>query len=163
MHWLRIENEQSNPLELFNTPGRANLRQGQCWDRRTGHISHFLCFIKISSGPWPKKEDWLKKKDRNQRRPGCRRKKTWLEDRVSSCLGPCLSLSLSQLFSTTSFLFICNLTEVEERGLVQAAGQQTNKQTNKQTDKDKEFVRASSSLAFSLFSNVSRHLEGGPF
>merc|ERR1712106_854001 len=24
----------------------------------------------------PKKEDWLKKKDRKQRRPGCRRKKT---------------------------------------------------------------------------------------
>merc|ERR1712013_444382 len=27
----------------------------------------------LSSGPWPKKEDWLKKKDRNQRRPGRRR------------------------------------------------------------------------------------------
>ena len=38
----------------------------------------------VCSGPWPKKEDWLKKKDRDQRRPGCRR----LKARVSSSSGP---------------------------------------------------------------------------
>jgi len=35
----------------------------------------------------PKKEDWLKKKDRNQRRPGCGRKKLW-QCWVSSSSGP---------------------------------------------------------------------------
>ena len=35
----------------------------------------FLSLL-VSSGPWPKKEDWLKKMERKQRRPGCRRKKT---------------------------------------------------------------------------------------
>ena len=43
-----------------------------------------LLWYSISSGPWPKKEDWLKKKDRDQRRPGCRR----LKARVSSMQGP---------------------------------------------------------------------------
>ena len=58
-----------------------------CSEQRDPHGCRTLLF---SSGPWPKKEDWPKKKDRNQRRPGCRRKKASMEDRVSSCLGPYL-------------------------------------------------------------------------
>merc|ERR1719210_2711623 len=38
----------------------------------------------------PKKEDWLKKKDRKQRRPGCRRKKTRKRGRAPA-QGPSLS------------------------------------------------------------------------
>ena len=60
---------------------------------------------KHSSGPWLKREDWLKKKDRNQRTPGCRREKALVKDRVSSSSGPCPSLSLSQLFPTSFILF----------------------------------------------------------
>ena len=58
------------------------------WVRRArSRCPSSLIFLKkkiIFSGPWLKKEDWLKKKDRDQRRPGCRR----LKARVSSMQGP---------------------------------------------------------------------------
>merc|ERR1712192_181384 len=53
----------------------------------------------------PKKEDWLKKKDRKQRRPGSRRKKTSKKERVSSCPGPLsFTVRLSSVLGTTSSL-----------------------------------------------------------
>merc|ERR1711874_732062 len=39
------------------------------------HLDHHL-YHSFPGRTRPKKEDWLKKKDRKQRRPGCRRKKT---------------------------------------------------------------------------------------
>jgi len=69
---------------------------------------HSSCLARTWSWCRPKKEDWLKKKDRNQRRPGCRRKKVeatgWapalgpsgsLSESASSCPGPGSGCSLS--------------------------------------------------------------------
>jgi len=51
------------------------------------HLDHHLSHT-FPGRTRPKKEDWLKKKDRKQRRPGSRRKKTSKKERVSSCPGP---------------------------------------------------------------------------
>ena len=79
-------------------------------------IFHISSVIKISSGPWPKKEDWLKKKNRNQRRPGFRRKKASLKDGVSSyLLGPCLSLSLSRPPCFSQLHILRNSTRLQSK------------------------------------------------
>merc|ERR1719270_1785171 len=51
----------------------------------------------------PKKEDWLKKKDRKQRRPGCRRKKTRKEGELLS-RAPLFHLRLSSVLGTATSL-----------------------------------------------------------
>jgi len=49
---------------------------------------HSSCLARTWSWCRPKKEDWLKKKDRNHWRPGCRRAPVPLAAPVSSCSGP---------------------------------------------------------------------------
>merc|ERR1712126_635038 len=59
----------------------------------------------------PKKEDWLKKKDRKQRRPGCRRKKKKRGGAPSQ--GPSLSTeTLSSVLGTHSY----PLTDTDQQG-----------------------------------------------
>jgi hypothetical protein len=60
--------------------GHADKRQpseGELLQRAPHNITTITISLTLSPGRTrPKKEDWLKKKDRKQRRPGCRRKKT---------------------------------------------------------------------------------------
>jgi len=77
---------------------------------------HCSCLARTWSWCRPKKEDWLKKKDRNQRRPGCGRKKVeatgWApalgpsgslcQSRWAPVLGPALTVHCHSLSSWDS-------------------------------------------------------------
>merc|ERR1712037_562907 len=64
---------------LVGTPVKRQPSEGELlqWAPHTKihhHLDHHLSHT-FPGRTRPKKEDWLKKKDRKQRRPGCRRKK----------------------------------------------------------------------------------------
>merc|ERR1712083_1018591 len=71
----------------------------------------------------PKKEDWLKKKDRKQRRPGCRRKKRKRKRGRAPAQGP--SLSSDTLSDTSTTPDDIQTTPAASKQLIGHEGQRT--------------------------------------
>merc|ERR1712010_176602 len=92
---------------LVGTPVKRQPSEGELlqWAPHTKihhHLDHHLSHT-FPGRTRPKKEDWLKKKDRKQRRPGCRRKKRKRGRAPSQ--GPSLSReTLSSVLGTASSL-----------------------------------------------------------
>jgi hypothetical protein len=111
--WRGVPTGGRSHLPSVGTPVKRQPPEGELlqWAPHTkihpNHLDHHLSHT-FPGRTRPKKEDWLKKKDRKQRRPGCRRKKRKRKRGRAPAQGPSLSSeTLSSVLGTASSL---NLT-----------------------------------------------------